>query len=272
MAWYFYKNYLLDCYQQKKSINTRYSLRAYARDLEIGHSTLIGVLKNKRYFSYKLAEKISEKMRLNKNMKYLFLNSVAREKKSNGNQKIEKEFFHYLKVQPNEHNGSTLKLSNQNGKILSQWHYYAILELTLVSDFESNAQWIAKRLNINTELVYESIDHLFTLGLLKNIEGRWTKTFLHFTGPDKTTTNQYLRQRQLQILQKSSLALEKISIERRSHNAMTLAINTDKLAIAKEEIRKFLFKMCELLEVDERKEVYELQVSLFPLSAPNIDP
>jgi predicted nuclease of restriction endonuclease-like RecB superfamily len=48
--------------------------------------------------------------------------------------------------------------------------------------------------------------------------------------------------------------------------------NEELISLAKEEIRKFLFKMCDLLEVDERKEVYELQVSLFPLSNRNSDP
>ncbi len=269
MSWYFHRSYLQDVYHKRKGKNTSYSLRAYARDLKIGHSTLCGVLKGERFMSYKTSFDITKVLKLNECLRFLFFNSVAKEKKATGNQKIEKEFAIYLNQIPNEKNSGTLKLSSQNGKILSEWHFYAILELTLVEDFESSAEWIAKKLKLKPVLVYEAIDLLFTMGLLQNLNGRWSKTFLHFTGPDKNQTNEFLKNRQIQILEKSIESIKSTSIENRSHNAMTMAINREKLPIAKEEIRKFLFKMCELLEVDQRKDVYELQIGLFPLTELN---
>ena len=93
MAWYFYKNYILDCFHQKKQNNPHYSLRAFARDLKIAHSTISGILQHKQLLSFKLAKQISSKMELNKNLQYLFFHSIAKEKIDLGNQKIEKEFM-----------------------------------------------------------------------------------------------------------------------------------------------------------------------------------
>jgi len=261
----FYKNYLLGIFHQRRKKNPAYSLRAYARDLNIGHTSLSGLLNGTRFLSFKRSFQIAENLHLSKELQYLFIHSILQEKIQLGHQKIEKDFYPYLPTTPGDKTATTFKIQSNQYQLFSEWYYFAILELTEIDHFKTNTEWIAKKLNITIKECQSAIDLLFQLDLLKEFNGKWEKTSKHFTGPDKDKTNQALKKRQKSILQKSIESIDKDPIDERSHNAMTFAINRDKLPQAKQEIRNFLFKMSDLLEVEKKDELYELQVSLFPL-------
>ena len=60
-------------------------------------------------------------------------------------------------------------------------------------------------------------------------------------------------------------SLEKDTIEDRDITSMTMAIDPDRLPLAKSLIAEFTRQLCETLETGKQKRVYQLGVSLYPL-------
>lgn len=63
-------------FDKKKEKNPRYSLRIFARHLDIDHSTLSQIFSRKRGISEKLAQKIVDNLTLTHHEKQKFLTSV----------------------------------------------------------------------------------------------------------------------------------------------------------------------------------------------------
>lgn len=72
-----YHELLLEKFEQKKKSNPAYSLRAFARYLEISVSKLSQILNRKQGLSLKSAEAISLKLNLNTEEKEWFCDSVG---------------------------------------------------------------------------------------------------------------------------------------------------------------------------------------------------
>jgi len=75
-----YAEILVHDLARRKSINPRYSLRAYARRLEMDPSELSRVLAGKRSLSLPVCRKILPKLGLPKSKRTLFIESLAQEK------------------------------------------------------------------------------------------------------------------------------------------------------------------------------------------------
>ena len=157
------------------------------------------------------------------------------------------------------------QLSTEKFSIIADWYHYAILELTQVEGFISQAEWIAAQLGLQTVQIELAIDRLVEVGLLKWENDRLIKEKLQYEVTDKHVTTLALRIRQKQVLEKSILSLEQDPIETRKHSAMTLAIDPDRLDEAKNRIDHFIQELTAFLEGGKQKKVYELLVNLFPL-------
>jgi uncharacterized protein (TIGR02147 family) len=64
------------------------------------------------------------------------------------------------------------QLSLDSFQVISDWYHYAILELTLVHDFESDCKWIASRLGLSVHVVEAAIERLKRLDLLIEQDGK----------------------------------------------------------------------------------------------------
>lgn len=72
---------LLTELQTRKELNPRYSLRAFARSLDIGASNLSRILNNGQELSLTMSRNIIKKLKFNKHDCLIFINSIAEEKK-----------------------------------------------------------------------------------------------------------------------------------------------------------------------------------------------
>lgn len=77
----FYRNYLKEELQRRKSKNSRYSLRAFAKSLAIDNGQLSKIISGKALLSVDLADNISKKLKLTGDDRIRFLVSAAEEQK-----------------------------------------------------------------------------------------------------------------------------------------------------------------------------------------------
>ena len=153
---------------------------------------------------------------------------------------------------------------------MSEWYFDAILELTLIRNFNLDSETIAKSIGITVLQAKIALEILQRLELLvKDKAGRYKlrhQNSINILDPDFTSAAN--RKYQKSVLEKSLAAVDTIERKHRDHTSTTMAIRASDLPKAKELIQKFRHDLNAYLQRDEVKpdEVYQLQISLFPLT------
>lgn len=234
----------------KKIKFKNYSLRRYSRDLGLDPSNLSKILKQQKKVGDSLRMKIGQRLGFNEEEMIFLLN------KPEAQQAIPDSQF-------NEHNLATFQ-------VISEWQHYAILEYFKLKGASSSPNDIAEHFGLKLSIVNESLGRLISVGLLQKIGNKFSPTDESSSSILQTATSKAHREQQKQILEGAINALDHFPVELRSQSSMTMAINPNKLPEAREVIKRFRREMMALLENDpELTDVYQLSVSLYPLSVKN---
>jgi plasmid maintenance system antidote protein VapI/DNA-binding MarR family transcriptional regulator len=239
-------------FEKKCDRNKQYSLRSFSRDLEIDASNLSKIL------SYQKPLGAMLKVRLAKSLG--FAESEI--------ETLSKGLF--SKTSDVDYESHELDAF----QIVSQWQHYAILELFKLENFQPTPAQIQKHLGIDKKLAEESLKRLKEVGMIK--QNKTTKV-LELTSDSSSSilsqaTSKAHRNQQQEILEGAIDALNKVPIEWRSQTSMTMAVDIEKLDEARELIKEFRRKMGRLLGSGKKlNEVYQLSVSLYPLTHPYQD-
>jgi uncharacterized protein (TIGR02147 family) len=235
---------------EKTKKNSQFSLRAFARLVDVSPAVLSRVLSGKRKLTFNLAVRIADALVLGpieRDALYSFFTNARSDEKSNED-RHEKE------------------LSIDCFNAMKEWYHYGITQLLYIETFKEDPKWIAKILSITELEAKLAIDRLVRLEILDRDEnGRLYRTATHLsTSTDIASAG--LRHFQKQILEKSIESLEQDDILERDITSITIAINEDRIPEAKKEIMKFRKKMAEFLAEGKKTRVYNLGVHLIPLS------
>lgn len=257
-----YRKYLRDELEARIQKNPLYSLRSFAQHLGITPQMLSFVLNRKKNISLDTAEQITERLNLEPDEANHFLDLVALSKTK---KKITKGVIE-KRIEANKPSPIYTSLEASKFKIISDWHHYAILELTQTKGFKSDISWIAKRLGIKPFEVEQAIERLQELELLEiDSKGKLVRTELNMTATYKAP-NAALRKLATQYLEKSIAALENQSMEERDITNITMSIDPSRLPHAKKMIADFRRKLCLYLEQGERTEVYVFSPALIKIT------
>lgn len=240
--------------ERRSKLNPRYSLRAFAKSLNITPGGLSLILSGRRNLTKNTASRIADCLGLSPTIREIFLKNVNRGK---------------LKTEPHDSNDYYQKISADKYTVIADWHHYAILSLIETKDFEPNLNWIASRLGITTGETKAAIERLKSLGVLDVSSKKWKQ----IGGPIKVENSSALsaaKKHQRQVLNKAIQSLEEDPFEIRDMASMTIAIDPNLVPTAKGHIRKFRRFLMELLESKgNQKEVYHLAIQLYPVSKRN---
>ncbi len=230
--------------------NPLYSLRAFARTLDIEPSFLSKILKGKRSVTESMLFHCASRLNLDSKDIFRFrnLNKVDSPKSKLGMNYQQLAYDHF--------------------QVISDWYHYAILELVTVKKFKPSTVWIARVLGISQAEAQAAVERLFKLGYLREAEN---KSWVNASGNNTTIGNKFtaiaLKKMQKQILEKATIALDETPYDRRSQSAMTMAIDPSLLPKAKKRIVTFQRKLCKFLQNQgPKKEVYHMSISLYPVS------
>ncbi len=244
--------FLKEIYLEKKDKNPAYSISAMARDLEISQSLLSLVLSGKRNLSSKKLIQVSNKLKFNTQQTEKLFNISRYENITNP----EKKEALYLEV--------------DKFKYIYNWYHLAILDLVTLKSFRPHYAWIAKALGIEQIEVQDAVERLQRLGLLEiNEKNEWINTNMRLIIPTKNSKAS-IRNFHLQMMKKAMDELSKTSQKdflRREISGITLTLAPEKLEIAKKRIRQFKQEMYDLLDDEDCKEIYQLNIQFFPLTS-----
>lgn len=233
-------------YAERCRRNPQYSLRAFAKSLDIDSSTLSALIRRKRPLTGKTAKRLIASIGISdpSHAQALLLGALG-----------------------DNENGAPLyqQLDMAAAEVISSWEHFAIRSLLQLSGYRPNTSQIARRLNIPHGIALDALNRMLKLGLVVNIDDTWADTGKNLATPSNVP-NAALRVPLRQCMEKAIESLEKHSIEERDMSGITMAITSKKLPEARQLIMDFRRRLCAFLEDGNRDSVYRLNVQLFPLS------
>jgi uncharacterized protein (TIGR02147 family) len=242
--------------------NPSYSLRAFARDLNIPAPKLSQALRGIKGFSAERANAIANHLALSTSEKELFIDLVQSEHARSQTHREEAK----KRVAQKTENDGFCELDLERFQIISDWFHFAILELTDVKTFESSPEWISERLGISLTETKAAVERLLDFGLLtKNRKGDLQQTFADLATPSGIPSRS-IREQHYQLLKKADKALDTFSVNERDFSAITLAIASEDIPKAKNLIKVFRRKFNkEMQSSPEKDRVYCISIQFFPL-------
>jgi uncharacterized protein (TIGR02147 family) len=238
--------------------NEQYSLRAYARSLNVPVSSLSEIINEKRPLTKNIRTKIGLALNMSKEQIEAF------DIKDNGNKKISSQ---------DQIDTDYRQIALDSFYIISEWHHYGILQLMRTVEFKNDSSWIAKRLNIEVIDAQTALDRLKRVGIIEvQADGSLNDITMGKTTHLKSDfTNEQLKNFQIKALEKAIHSIKEVPLQMRDNTTMTMAINKKAMPFAKEEIKKFRRQLTKKLEAfGEPDEVYQLAISLSPLTKINL--
>jgi uncharacterized protein (TIGR02147 family) len=142
----FYQTCMKDELARRLEKNSRYSLRAFAKFLDIDASVLSRLLTGQKRLTPMLSHKILAKLDLSPKEAKNFLSSVVEAYEEEGVQRKNPELKSMLKKTRSKSNDKDL--TPEMFRIISDWYHYAILQLMQSPHFKFDFKWIAKELDI----------------------------------------------------------------------------------------------------------------------------
>ena len=243
--------------------NPLYSLRAFSRDLQMSFSGLSQIINHKRGISETKLDKVIEQLQLSHLEKTIFKLSAMAQHQRKLNQRIaaQKQLEEVIS------NAKFEQINLDAFRVICYWYHFAILEMLPLAEFKNDEAWIAKKLGLDVETVVEAVRRLFRLGyLIKNSRGKWKDGFQNLSTPTDIPS-EAIKSFQGEILNKAKASLREDDILQRDITSITLAFPSEKMAEAKEMIKKFRRHFNNKFQPDKYKmdRIYCLAIQLFPL-------
>jgi uncharacterized protein (TIGR02147 family) len=253
--------------ERRRHRNPRYSLRAYARDLDISAGALSHILQGKRAVSLKLVETIIDHFHLEPRVATRLRLSVAEAQIKRKLKRVDRRVTELLKDGGRVTSFSAPRVIDSSiFTLISRWYCAAILEMTFLKDFKLDPQWIAAQLGISTNEARLSLSQLMDLKLVQQTDdGRIEKVNDHLELQDPFRTSQARKLKQIEVREKAIHSIRHDPIEDRHMTSMTMCIDPKLLPKARLKIEKFNDELAKFLESKKRNRVYILEMGLFPV-------
>lgn len=155
-------------------------------------------------------------------------------------------------------------------ELISGWHHIAILEMTELKDFKSDAAWISQRLGatVSVRAVMDALERLKRVGLLQqNADGTLTRLAKTLAAPPNIPSRA-LRGFHRQMLSKAIDAIEGQTANERLLESMTLTVDSTQLKAVYELSEEFRKKVVAVMQKEKGDETYQLNVQFFRLTDP----
>lgn len=254
-----YRSILKKSYAERCAKNARYSMRAFARDIGLSSPRLSEVLSFKDSLSRKSAERVALRLGFSRSEHERFCMLVESENgRSDRIRKLALKKLQTLDVKQDE------RLKLDVFETISDWQHFAILELSTLVNFKSDASWIAKKLGLVDVQVELAIERLVRLGLLRKkgqvLVASDSQTFAQAGIPSAA-----VRKFHKQVLEKAIAAIDSQTVDERELHAAFIAVSSKQIAAAKKKLAELQAEFFRAVECEPSKkdELYVVSMQFF---------
>jgi uncharacterized protein (TIGR02147 family) len=234
---------------RRNSANPSYSLRAFARDMDVDSSFLSKLLNGKRSMTARTIMSLAPRLALAETDIQTFVQKANVRRRR-----------HYVGTQ----DGQVFQEIEDHKCLQSlEWYHLVILEMVSCKNFEANATWIAERLPVTADQAQQALDTLISHGVLSQHEGGVWRNELnnHTMSGIKVPRAQQVKKQ----IYEQALAIIPQGVG--THSTMTVAISESRYQEAVERITRFRRELSQFLhEPEDREKVYQILISLFPVT------
>lgn len=259
-----YQSVLKEFFLQKKEKNNSFSIRSFAKLVDLSPSFMSLLFNGKRELNLQTAEQIANKLSLKNVEKKYFLNLVdyqtARTETSKEKALSQLQKLSQKKIVPQQMEMDVfLKLSN--------WHYNAILAFLTLPHENKSIRQIARRFKLDNFYIEECLERLKRLNLVECQNGQWKNKNAYLEV--KSIPSVALRKYQKSILELATKSLEEQkTFEERDISSVVFTVDATKLPLAQKLISEFQDQLVELLDSPSSSEVYQCAIQFFRVTEP----
>ncbi|MEQ1878289.1 MAG: TIGR02147 family protein [Bdellovibrionia bacterium] len=241
------KTLLRETLEARRERNPGYSLRAFSRDLGVSAAALSQVMSGKRKFSLTNAISAAMALGLDTSQTDAFLSGFKIQRKT------ESPVY------------SRRLLKEDQFRLVADWYYFAIINLTKIRGCRSEPDWIAKRLGLDVRTVEDALDRLKRLSLIRVENGRLVR-LVDIVRIDEEMVSHAIRLHHRQKFDLGSKALDEVEFAKREFISVTLPVNKLKVKELKRRLRSYKDTFAAVCRDDEATDVYHLGIQFFPLT------
>ena len=231
-------------FELRKNKNPRYSLRSFARALDIPPGRLSEYFSGKRSISHEAARKIGRRLHWKER---------------------DRESFERLVV-GSVPSTEIRRVCLDETEFLSNSLNFSLLCLLGTPGVQADKKWLAKRLKVSVHDLNQAMGCLIRLGFI--VEGKEGWRVVHERIRTTTDIPSFaLRKSQTETLLRAMESLEKDPVHLREISTSTLKCSLEDMEWVKREIHKFRRKISKRLESHEEcDQVFELNVQFVPVT------
>ncbi|RYZ86069.1 MAG: TIGR02147 family protein [Proteobacteria bacterium] len=244
-------------YAKRNRANSRYSLRAYARDLEVNSSTLVQILNGKRSLPMKSMYSVMTTLGLSTEERAQFIESVMGSKWPEARGEL-------------RNRRSDIEIQESQFAILAEWEHFAFISYFALENIEGTVAGLADHFEISKVRVETVLKNLVQYGLVDQLESGEFRATVKNLSTTEDVMSAALRASHLETLEMGKSKLSEVEMELRDFSSLTLTLDPEHLDEIKAEIRAFRNRMDQLAEQYRKRSVYQLAIQLFPLSKKNL--
>ncbi|WP_295904477.1 TIGR02147 family protein [uncultured Bdellovibrio sp.] len=261
MAKHHYRDYILKELERRQRKNPSYSLRAYARDLEVPCSRLSEIINGKVGLSESRAMNLAVKLNLAPSEREFFVDLALSE---HARSAVLRDMA-LKRVQAREE--AFEKFGEEEFAVISDWYHTAIAEVLGLDGFEGTPDNIGNRLGLSIEIVEKALERLETVKLISKVGDKWVpnnnnKYSSSYGGSSEAARNYFM-----QMQQKANEAMDMGNKKRWDMGCTMVPTNLQKAREISKKIREFRLEiMQELQSVDTKDALFALSTSFFELT------
>lgn len=171
-----YRDYILREFERRQKKNPSYSLRAFARDLEIPCSRLSEILNRKRGLSQRRAPALADKLYLSPTEKEYFVDLALGEHARSGLVK------NMAVKRINARRMMSARYDENIFSVISDWYHHVMLDYLQLPNADQSVETISAQYGIPQGEVERALERLEKVSLIQKSEsGRWIVNHQHRT-------------------------------------------------------------------------------------------
>ncbi len=257
-----YRKMLHGEFDLRRKQNPAYSMRSFARDLDLSPSRLSEVLNDKGHLSASTLLEVGARLGIPKN-EVLAMQAAQSYKTAPENSAIKisaKNFLESFRYQ-----GQFSQLTEETYRILADWYHFAILSAMELDKYDGSVSYLARILRLNEETVTDALRRMANQGMVTEKDGSYQATGEIFT-TSNDVASEALRTSHRQNFDLAKDSLDEVNVLLRDITSATIAIDINKLPEAKKMIKEFRRNLCHFLESGDKHAVYNFNIQLHPIS------
>jgi uncharacterized protein (TIGR02147 family) len=253
-----YQKKLNDEYERRFRANKSYSLRAFARDLEIPAPKLSQYLNNTCGLSTNKATEIANKLKLSKFDKETFILSVeaAHSRNKSLKHKAQKKLESY----------NFKKLTSKQNIVYNNWKALAIVRAMYLKQFSSDVSWISENLKIPKDEVIPLLNFLENIQVIEKKNNKWQPSISSTTivttddaGQNDTVFKIFKEQQDVS----NKIIKEHANSDDYDYGSSFLYI--DDMEKYQEILSRFLNELFSLSDSSKKNSLYAFTISMVPI-------